>query len=129
MPRTKGASSRKKRKKLFRRAKGRFLGRRRLYRTAKETEHRALANATRDRKAKKRDYRGLWIQRVNAAVRAEGMSYSRFIEGLRKAGLSLNRKSLSELAIHEPALFRGLVAKARAQSPGGPAAALSAATA
>ncbi len=115
MPRAKGASSRRKKKKLFKRAKGRFHGRRKLLRTAKETQHRALAFATRDRKVKKREFRGLWIARVNAAVRAEGMTYSRFMEGLRKAGIELNRKSLSELAIHEPGVFRHLVEKARAQ--------------
>lgn len=114
MPRTKGSSSRKRRKKLFQRAKGRFLGRRKLYGTARDTETRALAYATRDRRAKKREFRALWIQRINAAARTEGLSYNRFMEGLRRAGVEINRKSLSEIAIHEPALFRGLVEKARA---------------
>jgi large subunit ribosomal protein L20 len=114
MPRTKGASSRKKKKKLFARAKGRFLGRRRLLRAARETERRALAFATRHRRTKKREFRRLWIARVNAAVRAEGMTYSRFLEGLRRSGIEINRKSLSELAIQEPSVFRHLVEKSRA---------------
>src|SRR6478672_701324 len=100
-----GVTSHAKHKKVFKAAKG-FYGRRKnTIRTAKAAVDRAMQYATRDRKAKKRTIRALWIQRLNAAVREHGLVYSRFIDGLNKSGIVVDRKALSELAIHEPASF------------------------
>lgn len=112
MPRAQ-RSSRKKRKKIFDRASGMRGGRSRLYKTAKESVMRAMAFSFRDRRAKKRSFRRLWIARISAAVRANDLSYSRFIDGLSKAGVELNRKMLSELAIHDPEAIKNLVAMAK----------------
>ena len=113
--RVKGASqSDKKRKKLFRITKGYWGQRKNVYRRAREAYLAALSRAYNDRKRKKRDFRRLWITRISAAVRAEGMSYSVFMNGLKKAGINMNRKMLSELAIHDDKAFRELVAKAKA---------------
>ena len=115
MPRArKGAASRRQRKRLLKSAKGYRGGRRKLLRTAKETTMRAMAFATRHRRVKKRDFRGLWITRLNAAARERGLTYSRFIEGLKKADITLDRKILSEIAISDPAGFDAIVAKAKA---------------
>jgi large subunit ribosomal protein L20 len=111
---TYGAPRRRKKARYFRRAKGFWGGRSRLWRTVHESVVRALAYGTRDRRAKKREYRSLWITRISAAVRARGVSYSAFIDGLKKSGVELNRKQLSELAIHDPAAFDQLVDAARA---------------
>jgi|SRR4051794_5044653 len=109
-----GVTSHAKHKKVFKAAKG-FYGRRKnTIRTAKAAVDRSMQYATRDRKVKKRTIRALWIQRLNAAVREHGMVYSRFIDGLNKAGFEVDRKVLSDIAIHEPAVFADLVAKARA---------------
>jgi large subunit ribosomal protein L20 len=105
----------KKVKKLFRKVKGYRGARSKLLRTAKESLTRAEAYATRDRKQKKRDFRRLWIIRINAAARAEGMRYSELIDGLKKANISINRKMLSELAINNKAAFTEIVNKAKAQ--------------
>ena len=110
-----GAARRRKKKRLFKAAKGYFLGRRTLYRTVKETVHRAWAFSTRDRKTRKREFRRLWITRINAATRQRGFKYSRFMEGLKAAGININRKVLSELAIFEPAAFDKLVEIAKVQ--------------
>ena len=110
-----GAACRRKKKRLFKAAKGYFLGRRTLYRTVKETVHRAWMFSTRDRKTRKREFRRLWITRINAATRQRGFKYSRFMEGLKAAGIDINRKMLSELAIHEPAAFDKLVEIAKAK--------------
>ncbi len=110
-----GVARRRKKKRLFKAAKGYFLGRRTLYRTVKETVHRAWRFATRDRKTRKREFRRLWITRINAATRQRGFKYSRFMEGLKAAGIEINRKLLSELAIHEPAAFDQLVVIAKAK--------------
>ena len=110
---TYGAPRHRKKLRYFKRAKGFWGGRSRLWRTVHETVVRAWAYGTRDRKAKKREYRTLWIARVSAAVRARSMSYSAFIDGLKKAGVELNRKQLSELANHQPAAFDQLVEMAR----------------
>lgn len=110
---TYGAPRRRKKARYFRRAKGFWGGRSRLWRTVHESVVRALAYGTRDRRAKKREYRSLWITRISAAVRARGVSYSAFIDGLKKSGIELNRKQLSELAIHDPAAFDQLVDTAR----------------
>ncbi len=103
MPRAKGGSkTRQRRKKVLKRAKGYFGGRRKLYRTAAETVLRAGAFAYRGRKQKKRRARALWIIRVNAACRQVGLSYSVFMAGLKKAGIMLDRKILAELAVSDP---------------------------
>ena len=108
-----GWSSNRAKKKLFKRAKGYVGGRRKLLRTVKETLLRAGAFAYRDRRVNKRNFRSLWIVRVNAAVRERGLRYSEFICGLKKAGIELDRKTLSEMAIHDPAAFDQIVEKAK----------------
>lgn len=100
-----GAAKTQKRRRLMRRAEGFVGGRRRLLRTVKETLVRAGVYAFRDRRVRKRQFRQLWIIRLNAAVRDRGMRYSVFINGLKKANIELDRKTLSELAIHDPAAF------------------------
>ena len=110
---TYGAPRHRKKQRYFKRAKGFWGGRSRLWRTVHESVVRALAYGTRDRRAKKRQFRRLWIIRVNAAARMRGMSYSAFVDGLKKAGVTLNRKQLSELAIHDPKAFDALVNEAR----------------
>ena len=109
-----GAARRSKKNRLFQKAKGYTGGRGRLYRSVKETVIRAEAFAFRDRRARKREFRKLWIIRINAAVRERGMRYSEFINGLLKAGIELDRKSLSEIAIADSAAFDAIVAKAKA---------------
>ena len=94
-------------------AKGYVGGRRKLYRTAVDSVQRSLAFAYRDRKVKKREFRKLWIVRINAAVREHGLSYSRFIDGLNKAKVALDRKVLSDLAISDPAGFAKVVELAK----------------
>ncbi|MGJ0506926.1 MAG: 50S ribosomal protein L20 [Methylocystis sp.] len=112
-----GVTSHAKHKKTFKAAKG-FYGRRKnTIRTAKAAVDRAMQYATRDRKAKKRTFRALWIQRLNAAVREHGLTYSRFIDGLAKAGVTVDRKVLSQLAIEQPAAFAAIVAQAKAALP------------
>ena len=112
--RVKGASaSDKKRKKLFKITKGYWGQRKNVYRRAREAYLAALSRAYTDRKRKKRDFRRLWITRISAAVRAEGLSYSVFMNGLKKLGINMNRKMLSELAIHDANAFRDLVAKVK----------------
>ena len=106
---TKGAARRKAKRRLFKKAKGFRGGRGKLLRTVKETLVRAGVFAYRDRKVRKRDFRRLWITRLNAACRAHGLRYSEFIFGLKKAGIELDRKVLSEMAIHEPAEFASVV--------------------
>jgi large subunit ribosomal protein L20 len=101
----KGAARNKSKRRLFKKAKGYRGGRRNLLRTAKETLVRAGAFAYRDRKVRKREFRKLWIIRLNAAARARGLRYSELIQGLRKAKIELDRKSLSEMAIHDPEAF------------------------
>jgi large subunit ribosomal protein L20 len=114
MPRARGgAKTRQRRKKVLKKAKGNFGGRRKLYRTAKETVLRAGAFAYRDRRQKKRLARGLWIIRINAACRELGVSYSVFMNGLRKAGILLDRKILAELAMNDPGAFAKLAEKAK----------------
>jgi large subunit ribosomal protein L20 len=105
----KGAARNKAKKRLFKKAKGYRGGRNHLLRTVKETLVRAEAFAFRDRRVRKRDFRRLWITRINAAVRDHGISYSQFIHGLSKAEIGLNRKMLAEMAIHDPAGFEQVV--------------------
>ena len=115
MPRVKGGpKTRQRRKKVLKQAKGYWGGRRRLYKTAAETVLRAGAFAYRDRRAKKRDFRSLWILRINAGCRTLGLSYSVFMNGLKRAGIVLDRKILAELAVSDPAAFARLVETARA---------------
>jgi len=102
-------AGRRRRKKILKLAKGYVGGRRKLYRTARETVARAKVYAYRDRKVRKRDFRGLWIIRINAACRAHGVKYSEFINALKKANISLDRKSLAELAVHNKTAFSKLV--------------------
>jgi large subunit ribosomal protein L20 len=109
-----GAARRRKKNRLYQKAKGYRGGRRRLLRTVKETLMRAEAFAFRDRRTRKREFRKLWIIRINAACRERGLKYSEFINGLHKAQIELDRKSLSELAIHDPAAFDAIVEKAKA---------------
>jgi large subunit ribosomal protein L20 len=111
---TKGAARNKAKKRLFKKAKGYRGGRGKLLRTVKETLVRSEAFAYRDRKVRKREFRKLWIIRINAAVRQRGMRYSEFICGLQKAGIELDRKQLSEMAIHDPAGFDQIVEKVKA---------------
>ena len=106
---TKGSARAKAKRRLFKRAKGYRGGRRNMIRTVKETLIRAGVFAFRDRRVKKRTYRKLWITRINAACRMRGLRYSQFIHGLNKAGIELDRKSLSEIAICDPAGFDQIV--------------------
>lgn len=108
-----GVARRRSKKRLFKEARGNRGGRSKLLRTVKETLVKARAYAYRDRRLRKREFRSLWIVRVTAACRARGMRYSAFIHGLDLAGIELNRKMLSEIAIHEPAVFDELVDVAR----------------
>lgn len=102
-------NAQKKRRETLERASGYRGQRSRLYRKAKEQVTHSLVYNYRDRKARKGDFRRLWIQRINAAVRAEGMTYNRFIQGLKAAGVEVDRKMLAELAVNEPAAFSALV--------------------
>jgi large subunit ribosomal protein L20 len=112
-----GVTAHAKHKKVLKLAKG-FKGRRKnTIRIAKQAVEKSMQYAYRDRKNRKRTFRALWIQRLNAAVREHGLTYSRFIDGLNKAGVELDRKALSEIAIHEPAAFAAYVDKAKAALP------------
>jgi len=116
MPRVKrGFKARRRRNKVLKLAKGFRGARGKLFRSATEAVNRALAYAFRDRKVKKRDFRALWIARINAAARDNGVSYSRLIHGLKKAEIALDRKILAQLAATEPSAFTVIVDKAKAQ--------------
>ncbi|MBM4131281.1 50S ribosomal protein L20 [bacterium] len=109
MPRaTNNPAAKQRRKKYLKRAKGFVSGRRRQAIAARETVERALAYAYRDRRTKKRDYRKLWITRINAAARVNGLSYSHFINGLKKAEIEIDRKVLADLAVHDAGAFAKL---------------------
>ena len=115
MARVKGAMmTRKRRKKVLKLAKGYWGGKSRLFRTAKEAVMKSGRYAYIGRKQKKRNFRQLWITRISAACRMNGVNYSTFMDGLKKAGVTLNRKMLSEIAIADPAAFTALVEKAKA---------------
>jgi large subunit ribosomal protein L20 len=115
MPRARhGAARRRHNKAILKRAKGFRAGRRRLYKTAKEAVARAGQYGFTGRKLKKRDYRSLWIIRINAALEPLGISYSRFMNGVKKADIQLNRKALAELALSEPKAFAEVAEKAKA---------------
>lgn len=111
---TTAPASRRRHKKVLARAKGFYGNRSKNYTQAAAAVKRAMAMATEHRKLKKRQYRSLWIVRVNAAARGLGMTYSRLIEGLAKAGILLNRKMLAEIAIHDPEGFKAIAEKAAA---------------
>ncbi len=114
MPRVKGGvKTRRRHKKVLKQAKGYRGGKGRLYRQASETVDRALQFAYRDRRVKKRMMRRLWITRINAAVRAEGLTYGRFIDGLQKAQVEVNRKIMADLAVNDPQAFGALVETAK----------------
>lgn len=114
MPRSKNAvASRKRRKKILKQAKGYFGARSKVYTVAKNAVEKGLVYAYRDRRNKKRNFRKLWIARINAAARAEGMNYSSFIHALKDNEIELNRKVLADLAMNEPAVFKAIVEKVR----------------
>jgi large subunit ribosomal protein L20 len=114
MPRTKNrVASKARRKKVLDRAKGFWGTRKSNIETARNAVDKALGYAYVGRKQKKRDYRSLWIERINAGARLEGMSYSRFMDGLKKANILLNRKVLADLAMNQPTAFKAIVAKVK----------------
>ena len=114
MPRTKGGpKTRRRHKKTMKQAKGYVGGRRKTYRQARETVERGLTYAYRDRRRRKRDFRTLWIARINAAARENGLSYSRLVAGLRAAGVEVDRKILAALAIDDPRAFAEIAGLAR----------------
>lgn len=109
MPRAKGGfKTRRRRKKILQKAKGYYGAKSRLFRVATEAVDKALRHAYTDRKAKKREFRSLWITRINAAARASGLTYSQFIHGLKDANIGLNRKALADLAYSDPKAFKDL---------------------
>lgn len=108
-------NARKNHKKVLKLAKGYYGGKSRLFRTANESVIRALRNSYVGRRLKKRDFRRLWIARINAATRMNGLSYSKFMNGIKLAGIDMNRKMLSEIAINDPKSFANLVETAKAQ--------------
>ena len=112
-----GVTSHAKHKKVLKAAKGYYGRRKNTIRVAKQAVEKAMQYAYRDRKVRKRNFRALWIQRLNAAVREHGLTYSRFIDGLTKAGVGVDRKVLADLAMHEPAAFDAVVEKAKAALP------------
>src|SRR5512143_2875995 len=115
MPRaTNNVASRKRRKKILKRAKGNFGGRSKLLRSAKETVQKGLTYAYRDRRNKKREFRSLWITRINAGAREAGVTYSQFMAGLKKAGIDIDRKVLADLAVFDKAAFGKIVEQAKA---------------
>jgi large subunit ribosomal protein L20 len=112
-----GVTSHAKHKKVIKAAKGYYGRRKNTIRVAKQAVEKAMQYAYRDRKVRKRNFRALWIQRLNAAVREHGLTYSRFIDGLSKAGVGVDRKVLADLAMHEPEAFNAVVEKAKAALP------------
>ena len=112
MSRTKrGVTSRRRHKKVFKAVKGQFGRRKNTIRIARQAMEKAMQYAYRDRRAKKREFRSLWIQRINAGVREQGLTYSRFIDGLNKSKIKLDRKVLADLAYNNPEAFKSLVKK------------------
>ena len=107
-------ASKARRKKILKLTRGYFGARKNVWTVAKNTWEKGLTYAFRDRRNKKRNFRALWIQRINAAARLEGMSYSKFMGGLHKAGIEINRKVLADLAMNHPEAFKAVVAKAKA---------------
>ena len=115
MPRAQGAVPRNRRhKKIFKKAKGYFGGRKNLWRVAKDAVEKGWEHAYRDRKKNKRNFRRLWIVRINAAARRHDLTYSRFMNGLTRSGVELDRRALAELAVHDPEAFARLAETAKA---------------
>jgi large subunit ribosomal protein L20 len=112
-----GVTARARHKKTLDEAKGYYGARSRVYRTAKQAVIKAAQYAFRDRRNRKRDFRALWIARVNAAARTNGMTYSAFMNGLKKASIAIDRKVLADIAVHDKAAFTALVQKAKASLP------------
>jgi large subunit ribosomal protein L20 len=122
MPRVKrGTHRRAKRKKLLKRAKGYYATKSKLYQAAQEAVDKALNYAYGGRRRKKRDFRRLWVVRINAAARANGLSYGELINGLKRAGVELDRKSLADLAVNHPAAFARVAEQAQQAQPARPA--------
>ncbi len=116
MPRVKrGTTGRARHKKVLKLAKGNVGGRRKLYRQARETVEKGLTYAYRDRKVKKREFRALWIVRINAAARCVGLTYRELIHGLKKSGIEIDRKVLADLAMHDPDGFNAIAEAAKQQ--------------
>ena len=112
-----GTTTRTKHKRLLTQAKGYYGRRKNTIRIARQAVEKAGQYAYRDRKVKKRSFRALWIQRINAAVRAEGLTYGQFMHGLKLAGVELDRKVLADIAMHEGDAFKGIIAQARGALP------------
>ena len=110
---SRGVTARAKHKKVIKKAKGYYGRRKNVFRVAVQAVEKGLQNAYRDRRRRKSDFRGLWIQRINAGVRIHGMTYSQFINGLKKATIHIDRKILAELAVNQPETFKALVEKAQ----------------
>ena len=113
-----GVTAHARHKKVIGKAKGYYGRRKNVYRVAVQAVEKAAQYAYRDRRTRKRSFRGLWIQRINAGARAHGLTYSQFMNGLKRAGIELDRKILSDLAIHDPDAFKGLVEKAESALAG-----------
>ena len=111
-----GVTSHARHRKVLKQAKGYYGRRKNTIRVAKQAVEKAGQYAYRDRKVRKRTFRALWIQRINAAARLHGLTYGRFIDGLNKAGIELDRKVLADIAVHEPATFQSLAASAAAKA-------------
>ena len=109
-----GVTSKAKHKKVFKAVKGQWGRRKNTIRVARQAMEKAMQYAYRDRRTKKRNFKSLWIQRINAGVRAEGLTYSKFINGLNKSGIKLDRKVLAEIAYENPEAFKSIVKKAQA---------------
>ena len=109
-----GVTTHARHQKVIKAAKGYYGARKNLFTVATQAVEKASQYAYRDRRNKKRNFRGLWIQRINAGVREHGITYAKFIDGLKKANIEINRKILSEIAFHEPAAFKSIVEKAKA---------------
>ena len=124
MPRVKrGSKRRASRKKTLALAKGFFLTKSKLHRAAQEAVEKSLRYGYKGRRLKKRDFRSLWIVRIGAATKAADLSYSRFMDGLKKAGIELNRKTLADMALNDPPAFAALISQAKAALPAQPSAA------
>ena len=110
---SRGVTAKARHRKILKRAKGYYGRRKNVFRVAVQAVERGMQYAYRDRKKRKSDFRGLWIQRINAGVRMHGMTYSQFINGLKKATIEIDRKILAELAVNQPEAFKALVEKAQ----------------
>ena len=110
---SRGVTAKARHRKILKRAKGYYGRRKNVFRVAVQAVERGMQYAYRDRRKRKSDFRGLWIQRINAGVRMHGMTYSQFIDGLKKATIEIDRKILAELAVNQPEAFKALVEKAQ----------------